>query len=1283
MDGALSSDRQGSSGYYGGGGGGRGGGYRGGGRCVILFSLRRRRCAHVLRRRPLAAVVCILNCHRSIRRVTIVRCIISHVPSHVSSTNYDHRRGRHRHHPYRRDDYGGGRHNGNNNRRYDDRRDDHRRGGGRFSGGGGSNRGPRQPANRFTTETKSVDPQYAMMKQLTAMVAKMGDLGGAAEVASSNMTGGDTGGGGGGGGGVRPVVKAIGMNVSDLVDVLCGPSNAALFLRFGGSDDTPSQENEDTDNINEDDGMNNNTPKPKQINAATDAGPLATLLHSCATGLSLQTPSYAALTLGVEIKAPSETHGGFAGRCVELGMRCLGRDLDEALECKPVVVGGGDNVVVEKEREGERCTAERTGGFGNGSQIDAYYRAKYMLRYLAHLAKIGIVSSTTTSSSGGGEKEGSGQSLLELLHMLVQCANNAASTSDKFDDVEQRRAMGRVSRLLASLVLSCIPYALAKDGEDKGINSSALIELIDELENNVVGQMSAYSSDYEPGVGLCAILLKGELDDGAPAGAVEEEEEEEEDDEEGDDNGDLPAPCADTLQDLLRTVRKIVTRTSTSRFALLSDAPWCTLTMAAPSDGIDMDDGEKAMVPMVYSGEPLLLDLMGGEEKRCKSIPFLMALDGGSEEYVEMNCRLLDGIIYGRLAIFDAPPSADDDDSDEEEAAKESNPNLESYVKTYALVDRFFLSDAIRDVLMCHRPMVSDAGADRSNAKEVAEQIWAVSHLFLPPPPVEGGEEVDLSNSESCSKGIEYGIVETMLSLIVQSTPQGCGVPASSPLNQHLYLSRVLLELTKLKPSLVPRAIVLAISGMFQDFMPSLTPSARENLGLWLSFHLTNTDYQWPKAFWEHWAPYASCQRNSRGDFVTTALYSMASLSADGTLVVVKDCLPAGSPLIQSVFLNQGEGVPPSSTEQDLINRIWNTSEEPDTIRQFIISDELTESYDAIGDENDDNSMFHCSVWWRTGLVTRALFHPLTRERAMVARLTEKASSSDGMGMDDAIDDDVGETEDLQADLVDAIARFKPVMLAALARDADAYDSISSGKVDDDQLLLAGEVSILREFGNIVPQWDSITAAALVDCLMNTKVVSGLAVTTWALGEHVKSSTEISSQWWKFVSQAVRNVITQSLSSMEESSTDLGGGIGMIIDDSGANDEDANEVSARKLDEALKVTAPIIKYSVERACQVLAEGSSDKKIPLVGADISEGIKRLLSATLFHFHSLVMTPSTLGKGILTRSYVQMGFTGMDISGEKLAVICQMATSTCKGEQGKTLLQNLAATLEKLV
>ena len=88
---------------------------------------------------------------------------------------------------------------------------------------------------------------------------------------------------------------------------------------------------------------------------------------------------------------------------------------------------------------------------------------------------------------------------------------------------------------------------------------------------------------------------------------------------------------------------------------------------------------------------------------------------------------------------------------------------------------------------------------------------------------------------------------------------------------------------------------------MFNDFIPSLTSGARENLGYWFGFHLVNTGYQWPKGYWDLWAPYAAAAsnggRNSRGEFVKVALSSMASMSSDGAVAVVKDCLPAGSTL--------------------------------------------------------------------------------------------------------------------------------------------------------------------------------------------------------------------------------------------------------------------------------------------------------------------------------------------------------------------------------------------------
>ena len=79
-----------------------------------------------------------------------------------------------------------------------------------------------------------------MLKQLTTMVAKMGDLISSAETAASlgldssenennNM---------------RGVVHAISKNIQDLVVVLCSPGNASLFLKFDASNVEDSETTE-------------------------------------------------------------------------------------------------------------------------------------------------------------------------------------------------------------------------------------------------------------------------------------------------------------------------------------------------------------------------------------------------------------------------------------------------------------------------------------------------------------------------------------------------------------------------------------------------------------------------------------------------------------------------------------------------------------------------------------------------------------------------------------------------------------------------------------------------------------------------------------------------------------------------------------------------------------------------------------------------------------------------------------------------------------------------------
>lgn len=304
-------------------------------------------------------------------------------------------------------------------------------------------------------------------------------------------------------------------------------------------------------------------------------------------------------------------------------------------------------------------------------------------------------------------------------------------------------------------------------------------------------------------------------------------------------------------------------------------------------------------------------------------------------------------------------------------------------------------------------------------------------------------------------------------------------------------------------------------------------------------------------------------------------------------------------------------------------------------------------------------------------------------------RLTKKACGDDGLDASDGMmDDEVDNTDDLLADMTDAITRFKPIVLAALARDADLFDSMSTGKLDDDELLLAGETFILEEVGNLVPSWDVSFVNALVECLMNNKIVSGMAVAQWSLAGSIHNSTTsvdssgVLTHWWKFVSLALRNTVCDACSRFDVSRVDLGSGIGMIIDDK-RHEEKAQDV-ALLMDDALKSALPILKFVIERACHIASGCTSDKKVPLVCADIADGMKRLLRALLFHVESLVQSSSAgAGSGSLTVSTVNNGLANMDSDGEKLASICRVAVASCEGEQGKVILRSLARSLEKIL
>ena len=195
------------------------------------------------------------------------------------------------------------------------------------------------------------------------------------------------------------------------------------------------------------------------------------------------------------------------------------------------------------------------------------------------------------------------------------------------------------------------------------------------------------------------------------------------------------------------------------------------------------------------------------------------------------------------------------------------------------------------------------------------------------------------------------------------------------------------------------------------------------------------------------------------------------------------------------------------------MDRLWNSSEVPDNILQFIISDELSESYGASLVARMPLRMLKipCSIAVCDGGLdwqpTRALLHPISRDKSRIARLTENAlnqrTDADG---ENAMEG--GERRNGRFDYRFARRNFEiqtrgPSSVCPVCRCI--LTSVPLEIVDGDQLLLAGEVSILREVGSIIPMSDLITSTTMIESLMKNKIISGLAVATWALCEHADS----------------------------------------------------------------------------------------------------------------------------------------------------------------------------------
>ena len=1079
---------------------------------------------------------------------------------------------------------------------------DNRRGGGYGTGGyrddrryqpyhrrgGGGGRGRSSPGNRFddSTVTQSVDPQTAMMKQLTAMIAKMGDLIPAVESAASlnaesNVEEND--------GNVRPVMKVISKNIQDLVGVLCNAQNAPLFLKHGNSD--------------------NNA---ETVIAEDEAGPMATLVTSCAATLPLSTASYAGLTLAVEVNAPDASpdtanvsYRGFAQRCITMACRRLMADLDKT--CGAVQLVSQESITANENDDDS----------SNGdTYVQAFMRCKLLLRYFALLTRAGIIAKDFESDfSMESFSDLSALSLSGLLNVLVESATRAQKASlDKSSDAISDQSLKNVSVILAMLALSTIPYALQCLSQD----------FVNEILSKVNSLMDMYKSPFQPGTGIMAILMnKEQKDEFNP-------DKDNDDDEESDDEDDSLPVCADSFQDLIRTVKKLADKfyasaTLSTRFALLTDEPWVGL-QGKNEDYTSMEGKSGEENVLSYKGEKLHFSIT----EECQTLKYFMNLESSDEmevPTVTLQRPSIEGVVFGRLSIFDPPPEDDDDDD-------MIDPNIAAYIKTYSLIDRFFLSDSVRDCLICHRCTVTKAGITQGSVKDVAMQIWSISELFT-----QFSDTGDTTNKSSpfASRGFECGVVETILSLISQA-PKGI---ESSTTMTHVYLSRVLIELIKYQPSTIPQSLAVAVSDIFNDFIPSLSPISKENLSYWFAFHLVNTDYQWPSTHWNDWAPYVvegmeGMQRNSRGEYVLKVIEFMTSFESNPE-VIVNVCLPSGNKLSTKIISEQGsvDTIKSSSfqttidnIESNLINRMWKNNDDADEIQNYILGEEISETvHGSMDDDLESSTSDESKIFWRTGLIVRSILDPASCYRLRMISMIEKSIQQDEDNQVlSYMDDDVTENpkEDAITDIIDLIDRYKSVLLSSLAKDIQTFeenlDLRGESKVSEEDMLHMGESFILSQCEKKCGFAYSIFSA-YVECFIRNKIISSEGVLIWCLGSSriKRGATMIGRSWWNIASLAVclgvDNLISGSYSK-------LNADVGMIIDAGrdDESDENTGTASARQIKKVNDFLVPLLQFAasqVNSELQANGTNGTKKTISHFEADMREGLKFLIRSTLNH------------------------------------------------------------------
>mmetsp|Transcript_5691 Transcript_5691/g.13402 ORF Transcript_5691/g.13402 Transcript_5691/m.13402 type:complete len:996 (+) Transcript_5691:185-3172(+) len=959
--------------------------------------------------------------------------------------------------------------------------------GGRFRHQPYNSRGPRRgrgghSSNRFGgSGPTQLDPETILVRQVASFISRAGELKNLKPAANAEM---------------RPVESTTANNINDLTPVLCAQDKVEMLCKFQAPE-TPAK------------------PIDK-------AGKLGHLVVSCAAGLPLQTPCYAALTLSIHEQLKGGPYQGFAKRCVDYAMRNIGRDLDVIL-------------LLGKEKAQASC------------------RAKLLLRYLAILGKIGVVRSFESEASADPNK----MTVFDLLCLMVDLAKAAG---------EQHKNMAAAS-VLVFLVLSTLPYIVGS--VPPGAISEKLLSPIESF-------LQAYKSTYAPGVGMTAVLLKEEQ-------AEEDDADEDDDEEEDDDDEDTSGQVCDSLQDLFRSCKNLGQNGQSTRFCLPIDAPWKGLLRPNPENAAEIQQ-------TTFSEEAYYLSL-----PECHTIAHLMQ---GDSQF-KLECFNLEGIVFGRLPIFGSPPDPEDEEDMEEEAAK--TEQFKAYEKGFGLMDRYFVAETIRDCLISHESSVTDTGLEHGGAKTAAEELMSVSEVF---------------SGVNPAFGFEFAILENILALIAQASEV-------SALRQ-TYLSRVLLELVRLDPGRFSSALASGLGNLFNDYMPALVPSARENLSRWFCFHLANTEYQWPTAFWKIYESYAiKTTASSRGAFVRRALNLMAENESNPTHIISR-CFSESKGLTNELVGRTRHAVeaypadcPMDSLEKELRSRIWDKEEDPSLLGEFLMGDEVA-------------SKANGGSWFRTEVLIRVLMEPAKQAKeAMVASLEPSGDDEDKM------DEGEGAAKDFQVTISEALIRYKQVLMGAINKDAEA----NGGGHED--AAISGGAMLLKQMESFA-SFHSGLLEGIVACLVRQKIVGFFSVLKWALSDTGDAPvTDVVSRWSRYATSAVRERVV----AMDEESNPAG----MTIDSATAATDEAF------CGQVMTMLFQGLQYAIKRVVALLST-STEKKLNPLQVELLQGMKDLTSGSKSILITYLQQGKGTRKGVLPDD-IEKAFVQLNLSGPALAQLCE--------------------------